>query len=95
MFCPFINGECPGNSCVKWVHDRDACYDQVAAQKATRVYQMVDQTASMMKLVDISWALELRRLMQDPTIPPEIKEELAKARDAEVVEHLLKDAGLL
>lgn len=95
MFCPVINGECKGNTCAKWMPDRDTCYDQVVAQETSQLYRMLGQMASMIQLQSIVWSLQMRQLSLDPSIPPEIKEEVAKARDADVVEKLLRDAGLI
>ncbi|KKN39339.1 hypothetical protein LCGC14_0744440 [marine sediment metagenome] len=95
MFCPFISATCQGNTCVKWMPDRDTCFDQVVAQETSQLYRMLGQMASMMKLQSVLWGLQMRQLSQDPSIPPEIREEVARAKDADVVEKLLRDAGLI
>ncbi len=95
MFCPVINGECQGSTCAKWMPDRETCYDQVVAQETSQLYRMLGQMASMIKLQSVVWSLQMRQLSQDPSIPPEIREEVAKAKDVETVDKLLRAAGLI
>lgn len=91
MFCPRIKAECR-KDCVKWDAHLGKCQDAIMAELSIKASQIVEYAMQMQR---ISWGLEMKRIMNDPTIPDETKEAIQEAKDAATVEKLLGDAGLL
>lgn len=91
MFCPRINGECRPD-CIKWDFKLGKCQDVISAELSIKAGQMMEYA---MQMQQISWRLEMKRIMTDPTIPSDVKEAIQEAEDIATVEKLLRDIGLL
>lgn len=92
MFCPMINGECRGPDCVRWMAAKQTCYDRLLAGQ-TLAFQ--DEMAPLTSFLNLWWKLETKRLLEDPALPDEVKEELRNAEDAQTLERILRDTGLI
>ena len=91
MFCPRINGECR-KDCVKWDSKLGKCQDVISVELSIKAGQVMEYA---MQMQQIGWRLEMKRIMDDPMIPNDIKQAIQEAEDITTVERLLRDAGLL
>lgn len=106
MKCPIIKDECWGEECVRWDKEHGKCGQMVEheAQLETRetnrkiLDEMIASTQQYTQALgyyQLLWKVSLAQVMKDPSVPEEVKESLQSAQDAQTVERILKNAGLL
>ncbi len=95
MFCPHINDECKGKPCAKWSAGNETCFDRLQTDYVARYDALLTQYDWIMKMLKLSWDLEISRILKDPSVSEETKEAIRHAENAETVERLLRDNGLL
>jgi len=93
-FCPYIKGKCR-TDCVKWNEEQGKCIDLITSEAYQRAATMSESYEYFARYMQLSWQLEVKRLLNDPTVPPDIKEAIQQAQDITTLEKLLRDAGLI
>ena len=94
MFCPTIKDECRPD-CVKWSAVLGKCLDVITAEAYARSAKYMDSYEYYMQMMQISWRLQMKHLLNDPAVPEDIKEAIQQAKDAVALEKLLREADLL
>ncbi|KKM69237.1 hypothetical protein LCGC14_1452870 [marine sediment metagenome] len=95
MFCPRINDECKGNRCAKWSAGNETCVDRLQVDYLAKYDALLAQYDWVMKMIKLSWDLEISRILKDPSVPEETREAIRHAENVEAVERLLRDNGIL
>jgi len=105
MFCPQLNGDCKGPDCCSWNHKENTCQTVVAikefhkrAERDELQAKLIAKSVNEQLKSSIFARLIISRMINDPSIPEEERQILAKALEeptAEAAERLLNDAGLL
>ena len=94
MFCPHIKGKCR-HDCIKWLEQLGKCSEELVTDVYIKSSKMTGGFEYLMQLQRISWRLEVKKLMDDPMVPNDIKDAIQEAKDIATLEKLLGNAGLL
>jgi len=95
MFCPIIKEDCRQPDCVRWNAKAGKCFDVIMAESYGQSAEMIEAYGYYIQFIQLSWKLEISRLLKDPTIPEEVKEAIQETKDAAALEKLLKDSDLI